>query len=126
MSMNATDEVVRSSATLLATVDLPDPEPPAIPMIKGLSIRKQNYVPGVWNAVCGLCFTDSSGNDYESPRSRGFNRIAGGGVHWIQTGIDGDRSESADDCPSRQSGLPGYGRICSAQLRTRSFGNCDR
>jgi len=34
MSMNATDVVVRSSATFLATVDLPDPEPPAIPIIK--------------------------------------------------------------------------------------------
>lgn len=38
MSMNATDEVVRRSATFLATVDFPDPEPPAIPIIKGLSI----------------------------------------------------------------------------------------
>ena len=36
--MNATDDVVSSSATLRATVDLPDPEPPAIPMIKGFSI----------------------------------------------------------------------------------------
>jgi hypothetical protein len=38
MSMKATEEVVRNSATLLATVDLPDPDPPAIPIIKGLSI----------------------------------------------------------------------------------------
>jgi len=35
MSMNATDDVVNISATFRATVDFPDPEPPAIPMIKG-------------------------------------------------------------------------------------------
>src|SRR5689334_3202690 len=111
MSMNATDEVVSSSATLLATVDLPDPEPPAIPMINGLSMRKQNYVAGVWNAVCFLCSTDSSGNDYETPRSCGFDRTAGHRVHWIQTWVDIDRSKPADDCPGRQSGLPGHGGL---------------
>src|SRR2546428_49747 len=47
MSMNATDVVVRSSATFLATVDLPDPEPPAIPIIKGFSILIQSYDSGV-------------------------------------------------------------------------------
>jgi len=39
MSMNATDDVVRRSATLRATVDLPEPDPPAIPIISGLSIE---------------------------------------------------------------------------------------
>jgi hypothetical protein len=29
---------VRSSATLFATVDLPDPDPPAIPIMSGLSM----------------------------------------------------------------------------------------
>lgn len=38
MSMNATEDVVRRSATFLATVDLPDPDPPAIPIINGFSI----------------------------------------------------------------------------------------
>jgi hypothetical protein len=52
MSMNATEEVVSSSATFLATVDLPDPEPPAIPIINGLSILLQSYVAHVWNALC--------------------------------------------------------------------------
>jgi hypothetical protein len=47
MSMNATDVVVRSSATFLATVDLPDPEPPAIPIIKGFSMLIQSYDSGV-------------------------------------------------------------------------------
>jgi hypothetical protein len=37
---------------LAATVDFPEPDPPAIPMINGLSIRKQSYLAGVWNAVC--------------------------------------------------------------------------
>ena len=50
MSMKATDDVVSSSATLFATVDLPDPDPPAIPMMSGLSIRKQSYDDGVWGA----------------------------------------------------------------------------
>ena len=53
--MNATDVVVRSSATFLATVDLPDPEPPAIPIIKGFSILMQSYDSGVWNALCLVC-----------------------------------------------------------------------
>src|SRR6266705_1510305 len=38
MSMNATDEVVRSSATFFATVDLPEPDPPAMPIIKGFNM----------------------------------------------------------------------------------------
>jgi len=50
--MNATEQVVSSSATFLATVDLPDPEPPAIPIIKGLSILLQSYAGDVWNALC--------------------------------------------------------------------------
>jgi hypothetical protein len=37
--MNATEEVVRWSATFFATVDFPEPDPPAIPMIRGFSIR---------------------------------------------------------------------------------------
>jgi hypothetical protein len=37
MSMDATDAVRRSdSATRRATVDFPDPEPPAMPMTRGL------------------------------------------------------------------------------------------
>ena len=52
MSMNATDEVVRKSATFFATVDLPEPEPPAIPIINGFSIVMQSYGGVVWNALC--------------------------------------------------------------------------
>jgi hypothetical protein len=33
---------------------LPDPDPPAIPIIKGLCIRFQSYDAGVWNALCRL------------------------------------------------------------------------
>ena len=50
--MNATDEVVSRSATLRATVDFPEPDPPAIPMIKGLSMRIQSYAADAWNALC--------------------------------------------------------------------------
>ena len=35
MSMNATDSVRAACATLRATVDLPEPEPPAMPMMSG-------------------------------------------------------------------------------------------
>src|SRR6478752_313027 len=35
MSMNATDSARRACATCRATVDFPDPEPPAIPTMKG-------------------------------------------------------------------------------------------
>src|SRR5262249_4773200 len=37
MSMNATDAAASASATLRATVDLPEPEPPAMPMSSGLA-----------------------------------------------------------------------------------------
>ncbi len=50
--MNATDDVVRWSATFLATVDLPEPDPPAIPMIKGFSILPLRYAADDWNALC--------------------------------------------------------------------------
>jgi hypothetical protein len=49
--MNATDDVVSSSATFLATVDLPEPLPPAIPMINGFSILFQRYGVYAWNAL---------------------------------------------------------------------------
>ena len=35
MSMNATDSACSACATFRATVDFPDPVPPAMPMIKG-------------------------------------------------------------------------------------------
>ena len=38
MSMNATDDVVSNSATFFATVDFPEPLPPAMPMIKGFNM----------------------------------------------------------------------------------------
>src|SRR2546423_215708 len=47
MSMNATEDVVSSSATLRATVDLPDPDPPAIPMMRGFSIRSKATGPAI-------------------------------------------------------------------------------
>ena len=38
MSMNATDDVESPSATLRATVDFPEPDPPAIPMMNGFTL----------------------------------------------------------------------------------------
>ena len=51
MSMKATEVVVSSSATLRATVDFPEPEPPAIPMMSGFNIDV-SYVTPNWNALC--------------------------------------------------------------------------
>src|SRR2546423_13635129 len=50
--MNATDDVVSSSATFLATVDFPEPLPPASPIISGLSMLLQSYDDGLRNALC--------------------------------------------------------------------------
>ena len=49
------DDVVSSSATFLATVDFPEPLPPAIPIMSGLSMLMQSYGDGVWNALCRPC-----------------------------------------------------------------------
>ena len=40
MSMNATDAAVSDSATRRATVDFPEPVPPAMPMINGFVIGR--------------------------------------------------------------------------------------
>src|SRR5438128_11273323 len=37
MSMNATDSVLSACATFRATVDFPDPDPPAMPMMSGFT-----------------------------------------------------------------------------------------
>jgi len=39
MSMNATERSPRLSATFFATVDLPEPEPPAIPIMRGFDTK---------------------------------------------------------------------------------------
>src|ERR1019366_3627522 len=41
MSMNATDAGVSASAILRATVDLPDPDAPAMPMMSGFTGRRR-------------------------------------------------------------------------------------
>jgi len=65
MSMNATDEVVSSSATFLATVDFPEPLPPAIPIIKGSNIVFERYEMHVGNAL------------YPSPVTSNFAQVQG-------------------------------------------------
>jgi hypothetical protein len=62
MSMKTTDEVVKRSATFFATVDLPDPDPPAIPIISGFVIPVQNYNSRAWNALCPLVQLRTTGN----------------------------------------------------------------
>ena len=39
MSMNATESAPRFSATFFATVDFPEPDPPAIPMMSGFDTK---------------------------------------------------------------------------------------
>src|SRR3712207_3218451 len=51
MSMNATDAVASALATLRATVDLPDPEPPATPMMSGFMRARRS--PGGRREVAG-------------------------------------------------------------------------
>ena len=40
MSMNATESELSASATFVATVDFPLPEPPAMPMMRGFDTLK--------------------------------------------------------------------------------------
>jgi hypothetical protein len=40
MSMNATDAGISASAILRATVDFPDPDPPAMPMMAGVIAQR--------------------------------------------------------------------------------------
>ena len=57
MSMNATDKLPRFSATFFATVDLPDPDPPAIPMIRGFDTKENLRVVGTMRGM--LCIQRS-------------------------------------------------------------------
>src|SRR5689334_24661676 len=120
MSINATDEVVSRSATLRATVDLPEPDPPAMPMIKGFSIRVQSYAERAWNALCFFAKQQLIRNYNEGSRSRGFACATDvGSVQRIQTRSNGIRSERADGGTGRQSGIPRYGSLRREKLGTR-------
>ena len=44
MSMNATDAGTSASAILRATVDFPEPDPPAMPMIVGFIARRGDVI----------------------------------------------------------------------------------
>lgn len=59
--MNATDRFPRDSATLRATVDFPDPDPPAIPMIKGFTLKTEDSL--TWTnspVVIDLCHSQQT------------------------------------------------------------------
>src|SRR6476620_5627282 len=68
MSMNATDSACRACATFRATVDLPDPDPPAIPMIKG-------FISPPLLCSCAVKLPESS---REKKRSHCHNLVSGG------------------------------------------------
>src|ERR1039458_295324 len=56
MSMNATDAGISASAILRATVDFPDPDPPAMPMMAGVI------------AQCGVESARTKGPDSQQER----------------------------------------------------------
>ena len=55
--MNATERDPRFSATFFATVDFPDPDPPAIPMMRGLDTKENLRVGGTVRGM--LCIQRS-------------------------------------------------------------------
>ena len=57
MSMNATESSPKFSATFFATVDFPEPDPPAIPMMSGFDTKKNLRVDGTLRGM--LCIQRS-------------------------------------------------------------------
>jgi hypothetical protein len=54
MSMNATDKAPRALATFVATVDLPLPEPPAMPIMRGFDTAQMYCRAGIRERRCGV------------------------------------------------------------------------
>src|SRR3954464_306402 len=124
MSMNTTDDVLSSSATFFATVDLPEPEPPAIPIINGFVMMIQSYEAGVWNA---LCFFRSRNR---LPFVRQYNEktfasarlaaVDGRRVQHLPTQHRYQCSDWADNSGGRQPGLHRYEHLRRQELTTNS------
>src|ERR1700681_1999633 len=129
MSMNATDDVVSRSATFVATVDLPEPEPPAIPIIRGFSMQIQTYSAGVWNALCARrkeTRTTAQAEPYnENQIARSRARAAR--RRRLQNPFSRFRNrgpESADRASGRQPGIHRHGCLYVAELSARSARHC--
>ena len=60
MSMKATERLPRFSATFFATVDFPEPDPPAIPMMSGFDTKRNLRVDGTVGGM--LCIQRSRVN----------------------------------------------------------------
>src|SRR5438270_14056267 len=110
MSMNATDEVVNRSATLRATVDFPEPDPPAIPMMRGFNIRSKAMMAPLGTHYAffpGDANTAKQADLNENPIGRicPFSRWN----PWLQcpqASHRRQRCQPADGRGGRQSGLP--------------------
>src|SRR6185312_17494884 len=130
MSMKATDGVVSSSATLRATVDFPDPDPPAIPMMSGFSIFV-SYAPLSWNALCPIVYrleiaARAAGSINENENNCAFHpdrRSAR--VQRCQAGRQYGHRARAHCGAGGQSGLPRYDRLRGAKRTALSIGHCN-
>src|SRR3982750_2828557 len=115
MSMKATEDVVRSSATLRATVDFPEPEPPAIPMMSGLSIHTKATPPrtGTHYAFFGPSQWPRLRQDHNEIQidvSR-FSHRCSRRVRWFESSHTRCRHLVFDDHTGRQSGIRGHDRL---------------
>src|SRR6478735_3339175 len=73
MSMNATDSVRSACATFRATVDFPEPDPPAMPMMRGFIASRR---PGSFASYSRGLYTDCEGGSRHNLVSNRGRRLA--------------------------------------------------
>src|SRR5690242_5989503 len=73
MSMNATDSVRSACATFRATVDFPEPDPPAIPMMRGFIASRR---PGSFASYSRVLYTNCEGGGRHNLVSNRGRRLA--------------------------------------------------
>src|SRR5262245_55057932 len=73
MSMNATDSVRSACATFRATVDFPEPDPPAMPMISGFIVSRR---PGSFASYSRVLYTNCEGGGRHNLVSNRGRRLA--------------------------------------------------
>src|SRR4029079_6094035 len=73
MSMNATDSVRSACATFRATVDFPEPDPPAMPMMRGFSASRR---PGSFASYTRGLYTNCEGGRRHNLVSNRGRRLA--------------------------------------------------
>src|SRR5215468_462750 len=73
MSMNATDSVRSACATFRATVDFPEPDPPAMPMMRGFIASRR---PGSFASYSRVLYTNCEGGTRHNLVSNRGRRLA--------------------------------------------------